>query len=101
MRHTLALNLGLALVLIACNDQAKPSAAPPKKESAALPFRVPQESEVKDSATLVSIRRGRALIHSTRDSLPKFVGSALNCSNCHFADGTIANAMPMVGSYTR
>jgi thiosulfate dehydrogenase len=101
MRHTVALNFGLALLLIACNDQPKPSSAPPKKESGAIPFRVPDESEIKDSATLVSIRRGRALIQSTRDSLPKFVGSSLSCSNCHFADGTIANAMPLVGSYTR
>ncbi len=41
------------------------------------------------------------MIHSTRDSLPHFVGAALNCANCHFADGTIANAMPLVGAYTR
>jgi len=94
---------GLASLLTACSGQDKtpPPQPPPKKESAALPFRVPDESEIKDSSTLASIRRGRALIHSTRDSLPKFVGSALNCSNCHFADGTIANAMPLVGSYTR
>ncbi|MFN2603760.1 MAG: c-type cytochrome [Gemmatimonadaceae bacterium] len=78
-----------------------PPAPPAKLEAAALPFRVPNESDVKDSATLVSIRRGRALIHNTRDSLPKYVGSALSCSNCHFADGTVANAMPLVGSYTR
>jgi thiosulfate dehydrogenase len=94
---------GLVSLLIACSGQDKtpPPQPPLKKESAALPFRVPQESEIEDSATLVSIRRGRALIHSTRDSLPKFVGAALNCANCHFADGTIANAMPLVGSYTR
>jgi thiosulfate dehydrogenase len=101
MRYIIALNFGLVSLMIACSDQAKPSSAPPKKESAAIPFRVPDESEIKDSMTLASIRRGRALIHSTRDSLPKFVGSALNCANCHFADGTIANAMPLVGSYTR
>ncbi len=103
MRYLVALNFGLASLLIACTDQAKPSSPPPppKKESAALPFRVPDESEVRDSATLVSIRRGRALIHSTRDSLPHNVGAALNCASCHFADGTIANAMPLVGAYTR
>ncbi len=103
MRYLVALNFGLASLVIACSGQDKtPPAQPaPKKESTALPFRVPDESEVKDSATLVSIRRGRALIHSTRDSLPHFVGAALNCANCHFADGTIANAMPLVGAYTR
>ncbi len=65
------------------------------------PFRVPQESEVKDSFSLASIRRGRALIHSTRDSLPNHVGNALTCANCHFSDGTEKNAMPLVGVYAR
>ena len=103
MRYLVALNFGLTSLVIACSGQDKtpPRQPAPKKESTALSFRVPDESEIKDSATLVSIRRGRALIHSTRDSLPKFVGSALNCANCHFTDGTIANAMPLVGSYTR
>lgn len=102
MRYIVALVPGLA-ALAGCSDQTKspPPTTPAKVEAAALPFRVPDESEIKDSITLASIRRGRALIHSTRDSLPKFVGSALNCANCHFADGTIANAMPLVGSYTR
>jgi thiosulfate dehydrogenase len=69
--------------------------------ASALPFRVPAESEVTDTATLVSIRRGRALIHSTRDSLPRNVGAALTCANCHSGDGTQANAMPLVGAYSR
>lgn len=69
--------------------------------ASALPFRVPAESEVTDTATLASIRRGRALIHSTRDSLPRNVGGALTCANCHIGDGTQANAMPLVGAYSR
>lgn len=94
--------------LAACTDNApKPAAstnasareAKPAKDLA--PFRVPQESEVKDSITLASIRRGRALIHSTPDSLPRFAGAKLTCSNCHFADGTQKDAMPLVGSYAR
>lgn len=69
--------------------------------AAALPFRVPAETEITDTITLASIRRGRALIHSTRDSLPRNARSALNCANCHIGDGTQANAMPLVGAYTR
>ena len=72
-------------------------AKPPSK----APFRVPAESEVTDSATLVSIRRGRALIHSTRDSLPQNVRANLTCANCHVGDGTQKDAMPLVGSYAR
>jgi thiosulfate dehydrogenase len=91
----------------ACTDapkQSSPSTPLATTEVAgteALPFRVPDESEVKDSITLASIRRGRALIHSTRDSLPHNVGAALNCANCHASDGTVANAMPLVGAYSR
>lgn len=51
--------------------------------------------------TLASLRRGRALIHSTRDSLPSHVGNALNCASCHMGDGTVADAMPLVGAYSR
>ncbi|HVF40721.1 MAG TPA: c-type cytochrome [Gemmatimonadaceae bacterium] len=47
------------------------------------------------------MRRGRALIHSTKDSLPRNVGNALTCANCHIADGTVRDAMPLVGSYAR
>lgn len=71
------------------------------KEPAAIPFRVPAESEITDSITLASVRRGRALIHNTRDSLPRNVSAALSCANCHIGDGTQANAMPLVGAYSR
>ena len=33
--------------------------------------------------------------------MPQHVGAALSCGNCHFSDGTVANAMPLVGAYTR
>jgi thiosulfate dehydrogenase len=100
--------IALAVLLPACRgaDQTKPAIdtaavseipAPSKK----APFRIPQESEVRDSVTLASVRRGRALIHSTRDSLPDHVRAELSCSNCHMADGTQRDAMPLVGAYAR
>jgi thiosulfate dehydrogenase len=97
------------VALAACTESApKPQASSTKAPAAEAkpskdlaPFRVPQESEVKDSITLASIRRGRALIHSTPDSLPQFAGAKLTCANCHFADGTQRDAMPLVGSYAR
>lgn len=98
----------LSLALIACSSNGaktsddttavtKTAAAP----TARAPFRVPQESEIKDSVTLASMRRGRALIHSTKDSLPQYVRASLNCANCHMNDGTQKDAMPLVGSYAR
>jgi len=95
------------LASVSCRDAPRqPRAAsdegrPQVSESSPLPFRVPAESEIKDSVTLASIRRGRALIHDTRDSLPRHVSATLACASCHAGDGTQANAMPLVGAYSR
>jgi thiosulfate dehydrogenase len=100
-----------AVILMACAQQDRSSlpdstAIPPASASESpqamkAPFRVPRESEIGDSVTLASVRRGRALIHSTRDSLPRNVGAYLTCANCHIDDGTRRDAMPLVGSYAR
>ena len=95
------------LIAIACAEK------PPQRvdtvataaDSGAVPsraaFRIPQESEIKDSVTLASVRRGRALIQFTPDSLPQNVKASLTCGNCHVGDGTVRDAMPLVGSYAR
>lgn len=62
---------------------------------------MPEEREIRDSVTLASVRRGRALIHDTKDSLPGNVRASLNCANCHIGDGTVRDAMPLVGAYAR
>ena len=64
-------------------------------------FRVPSESEVRDTVVLASVRRGRALLNHTRDSLPQHVGNGLVCTNCHQKDGTLPNGMGWVGVYAR
>jgi thiosulfate dehydrogenase len=66
-----------------------------------VPFRVPPESELPDSAYRASALRGRALLVATRDSLPHNVGNALRCASCHLDNGLRKNAMPWVGSYSR
>jgi thiosulfate dehydrogenase len=68
---------------------------------ARVAFRVPDESEIKDSVLLASVRRGKALLAFTRDSLPQHVGNRLQCVNCHPDNGTRPNAMPWVGVYAR
>jgi len=91
----------------ACRDAPEPPRAaadegkPQVSDASPLPFRVPSESEIEDSVTLASVRRGRALIQHTRDSLPRNVRAALACASCHAGNGTVANAMPLVGAYTR
>lgn len=68
---------------------------------AVQPFRVPADSEIPDGALGASIRRGRALLAATRDSLPAHVGNGLRCTSCHLDDGRRAGAIPWVGVYAR
>jgi thiosulfate dehydrogenase len=62
---------------------------------------VPDESEIRDSVVLASVRRGKALLAFTRDSLPQHVGNRLQCVSCHPDNGTRKNVMPWVGVYAR
>ncbi len=64
-------------------------------------LRAPAESTLKQDPLSASIRRGRALVRATRDSLPHHVGNRLRCASCHLADGTRAFAMPWIGAYGR
>jgi len=68
---------------------------------ARVAFRVPDESEIRDSVVLASVRRGKALLISTRDSLPQHVGNRLQCVSCHPDNGTRRDVMPWVGVYAR
>jgi len=103
------------LVALACDQAPSASAAsdsakkPPEVVAAtalasratSVPFRVPDESEVRDTLVLAAVRRGRALLLATRDSLPANVGSRLRCVSCHLGDGLTANKMPYIGVYSR
>ena len=62
---------------------------------------VPHDSTIPDGPLGTAIRRGRALLANTRDSLPGYVGSDLRCFSCHLRDGTQAGALPLVGVYSR
>jgi thiosulfate dehydrogenase len=48
-----------------------------------------------------SIRRGRALMVATRDSLPGHVGNQLRCVSCHLDEGRRPEAIPWTGVYAR
>ena len=62
---------------------------------------VPPDSEIPAGPLGAAIRRGRALLNHTRDSMPQYVGNRLVCTSCHPANGTQANAIPWVGVYAR
>jgi thiosulfate dehydrogenase len=99
--------VGICVAALGCSKPQSASsdtvvaATPAASQKIKASFRVPQESEIKDSVTLASVRRGRALIHSTKDSLPQHVRASINCSNCHINDGLEKDAMPLVGAYAR
>ena len=71
------------------------------QETGVVAHRVPSDSEVVNPIELASLRRGRALLRNTRDSLPGNVGNQLQCVSCHAFDGTQKNTMSLVGVYSR
>jgi thiosulfate dehydrogenase len=91
----------MAWGLVACDQ---PSPAPPTPVPAAsetASFRVPPDSEIPDDQVGESIRRGRAILANTGDSLPRHVGNRLRCTSCHLNYGTQPNAAPWIGVYSR
>ena len=86
----------------ACRTAAAPPQLPvhlpaPDTQS----FRVPPDSEIPKDLVGGAIRRGRAILAATRDSLPGHVGNALRCTSCHLRDGTTPDAAPWIGVYSR
>src|SRR6185437_1671471 len=109
-----AVSLGvLAVSLAGCRGSgtsdamSSPAAAPAASSTPAktvglvVPLRAPNDSQIPSGALGVSVRRGRALLAATRDSLPAFTPSKLRCVTCHLDEGRRANASPFVGVYAR
>ena len=112
MRPGTTLLLLVALALgTGCRRERKPvahskteaadAAFPAKPPSGVVQFRVPRLTDVSDTAVRSSVIRGHAILEATGDSLPANVGNSLRCTSCHFAGGTVPNAMPWVGVYAR
>lgn len=64
-------------------------------------LRIPSDSAIPSGPLGEAIRRGRALLAKTGDSLPGQVGNDLRCFSCHLQDGTQSGALPLVGAYSR
>ena len=62
-----------------------PAAVPAKATPAT--FRVPKDDEIPSDEVGAAIRRGRALLQATRDSLPRYVGNKLRCMSCKSRGG--------------
>ena len=86
----------------ACDRQAPVPSDSPAAIAAAAPTggpAAPHDSLIPDGPMGISIRRGRAILAATRDSLPDQVGNKLRCTSCHFDNGTRADVMPWIGVY--
>jgi thiosulfate dehydrogenase len=62
---------------------------------------VPHDSLIPAGPLGVSIRRGRAILADTKDSLPEHVGNSLRCFSCHLENGTKPGFLTLVGVYSR
>jgi thiosulfate dehydrogenase len=62
--------------------------------------RGPADSLIPEGPLGAAIRRGRALLLATRDSVPSHVGNRLRCASCHLDEGRRATGS-LVGVYSR
>ncbi len=101
MRTAYLILLGGALA--GCSfERLQPAAAgPPPPPPTSVRLLVPDSAAIPDGPEGASIRRGRAILLHTPDSLPQYVGNALRCTNCHLDAGTRPFASPWVGVYGR
>ena len=95
--------VGFAVISSGCRvERLEPAAAlPPPPPPGAVTLVVPEDSEIPPGPEGQSIRRGRAILRYTPDSLPQYVGNGLSCTNCHLDSGTRPYAAPWVGVYGR
>lgn len=86
----LLLASGFTLSVAACESRV----TPPATEVAWSP---PPDSLIPHDSMGASIRRGLAILVNTRDSLPTYATSSLNCTSCHLDGGRRAGAAPLLG----
>jgi thiosulfate dehydrogenase len=72
-------------------------AASAAAQTPAPAFTAPDESTIPAGPKGLAIQEGKKLLTETHLRLPKNVGNGLNCTSCHLAGGTTANASPWVG----
>ena len=102
----LAIALGataLALAVAGCGRATTPATrtatALPDSVAAPAGYSIPADSLIPGGPLGASVRRGRAILLATRDSLPDHVGNKLACTSCHLDAGTRASSGPWVGSF--
>ncbi len=64
-------------------------------------YSAPNVAALPDDSLGMAIRRGLALFLNTKDSMPAYVGSNMNCRSCHLDEGKRMSAAPLTGVYAR
>jgi thiosulfate dehydrogenase len=67
----------------------------------ALDYEAPTDSAIPDDELGASIRRGRALLVRTTDSLPAYAPGNIQCASCHLDAGRRRDAAPLLGVHAR
>lgn len=90
--------LGPGFVLLCIAALSACSRAEPRPAAAAT--RGPADSLIPGGPYGAAVRRGRAILVATRDSLPEHVGNKLRCTSCHLDEGRRENGS-WVGVFAR
>lgn len=85
-------------MVAACTAREEPPAA---RDTPMVPVVATSRDSIPPGAYGDAVRRGRAILVATRDSLPANAGNRLSCVSCHLDLGTRAYAMPWTGVYAR
>jgi thiosulfate dehydrogenase len=99
------------VLLAACSDASRPVPAPRIAARTAAQGASPSDllpnvhpfadADIPAGPLGVSVRRGLALVEHTRDSLPAYALSSLNCTSCHLSRGLRSDAAPLAGAHLR
>jgi thiosulfate dehydrogenase len=89
----------LLLFLAACRSTESPK--PAAADYGLAGWAPPSPDSIPDDSLGNSIRRGLAIMRHTRDSLPGYASSSLNCTSCHLEDGRRIQAAPLTGAFAR
>lgn len=91
----------LLFAAVGCSTPEQQAAAPDSTLASADTLTLFAVAPIPDGPLGESIRRGQAILQSTRDSLAEHVGNDLNCNSCHLDQGLRPNGIPYVGVYAR
>jgi cytochrome c len=68
---------------------------------APVAYAPPSDSVIPATPLGESIRRGRAILIRTTDSLPAYAPGAMQCASCHLDAGRHRDAAALIGVYSR